>query len=206
MQGLSARQQRFVDEYMIDLNASAAYQRAGYVAQGNAAEANASRLIRNAKVAIAINEAKLAQSQRTHITADRVLLEAARLAFVDVRKLYDTDGKLLPVTAWDDETAAAVAGLEVSEQYDYVDGQKVLSGQLKKVRLWSKPDNLTLLAKHLRLLQEDTSKDTIINIQVNIKTSITEALARAYDSPPQQSTTALPNGSSPAHGHYPAGR
>ena len=51
---LTPKQARFVAEYLIDLNATAAYKRAGYDAKGNAAEAGASRLLSNAKVAQAI--------------------------------------------------------------------------------------------------------------------------------------------------------
>ena len=70
---LTPKQQRFVEEYLVDLNASAAYQRAGYTARGNAAEADASRLLRNAKVAAAIAAAKAQRSKRTELTADWVV-------------------------------------------------------------------------------------------------------------------------------------
>ena len=176
---LRGRQQRFVEEYLVDLNAAEAVRRAGYRTKYPGKVGYL--LLEDPRIAAAINQAKLAQSQRTAITADRVLLEAARLAFLDPRKLFDTDGKMLPPSAWDDDTAAAIAGLEISEQYDWIDGQKVPSGQLKKIRLWSKPENLTLLAKHLRLLQEE-SKDQTINIQINVNTSLAEALQRAYSS------------------------
>ena len=58
---LTDKQMRFIDEYMIDMNATAAYRRAGYTAEGNSAEVNASRLLRNAKVSeeIAKRQSKL---------------------------------------------------------------------------------------------------------------------------------------------------
>jgi phage terminase small subunit len=56
---LTDKHMKFVDEYMIDMNASAAYQRAGYTAKGNSAEANASRLLRNDKV-----QAEIAKRQQ----------------------------------------------------------------------------------------------------------------------------------------------
>lgn len=51
MDALTPKQQRFVDEYLIDLNATAAYKRAGYKGQGNVAESMASQLLSNIKVA-----------------------------------------------------------------------------------------------------------------------------------------------------------
>ncbi len=55
--GLNDMQVRFVEEYLIDLNRTAAYRRAGYKGEGNTAYVNASRLLRNAKVSQAIRDA-----------------------------------------------------------------------------------------------------------------------------------------------------
>jgi hypothetical protein len=70
---LTDKQQRFVEEYLVDLKAGPAYKRAGYKATGNAAEAAASRLLRNVKVQTAITEGKAARSARVEITQDYVL-------------------------------------------------------------------------------------------------------------------------------------
>lgn len=79
---LSARQQRFVDEYVVDLNGSAAYRRAGYAAKGNSAEAAAARLLRNVKVRTAVDELLAKRSETTGVTAewvvDRLKIEAKR--------------------------------------------------------------------------------------------------------------------------------
>lgn len=73
LRGMTPQQQRFVDEYLTDLNATAAYQRAGYKARGKSAENNASRLLGNAGVKAAIAAALEARKQRTLITADEVI-------------------------------------------------------------------------------------------------------------------------------------
>jgi phage terminase small subunit len=180
MDGLNSQQKRFVEEYLVSLNATDAYRKAGYKAHGfNVAEVNASRLLRNAKVAAVINAAKIERSKRNEISADRVLQEAACLAFLDIRQLYDDQGNLLPLSQWPDDVAAAVAGIESVQQYEYIDGEKVPAGVLKKIRLWDKPGQLTLLAKHLRLLNEQPA-NTVVNVQVNIKTTLSEAFQRAY--------------------------
>jgi phage terminase small subunit len=56
METLNLKQRRFADYYIETGNATASYLRAGYVAEGNAAEVNASRLLRNAKVLKYIRE------------------------------------------------------------------------------------------------------------------------------------------------------
>lgn len=81
---LTGKQQRFVDEYLIDLNATQAYIRAGYTAKGNSAEVNANRLLRNAKVQECIQKAMDERSHRTQITADRVLEEYAKIGFSNI--------------------------------------------------------------------------------------------------------------------------
>jgi len=83
---MTPKQERFVAEYLIDLNATAAYKRAGFTAKGNAAEVNAARLLRNAQVAAAIAKAQEKRSERTEITQDMVLRELAKIGFSDIRK------------------------------------------------------------------------------------------------------------------------
>ena len=82
---LNDRQCRFVAEYLVDLNATQAAIRSGY----SAATANqiGARLLANVKVAAAIAEAQAARSRRTEVTADRVVLELARVAFGDPRRV-----------------------------------------------------------------------------------------------------------------------
>lgn len=81
--GVTPKQEAFVREYLIDLNATAAYGRAGYTAKGNGAEVNAARLLRNAQVAAAVATAMQERGERTRVTADRVLTEIERLAMLD---------------------------------------------------------------------------------------------------------------------------
>lgn len=70
---LTPKQQRFADEYLIDLNATAAYKRAGYSADGNSAEVNACRLLSNAKVAEYVQVAMDKRSADLGIDAKYVL-------------------------------------------------------------------------------------------------------------------------------------
>lgn len=79
MTKLTPQQERFVTEYMIDLNATAAYKRAGYTATGRSAENNASRLLGNAGVQQAVNLAKQERADRLRIDGDQVLRNIARI-------------------------------------------------------------------------------------------------------------------------------
>ena len=71
MPGLTAKQQRFVEEYLIDLNATQAAIRAGY--SEKTAKQIGSRLLTNVDVEEAIAEGRASLSERTEITQDYVL-------------------------------------------------------------------------------------------------------------------------------------
>lgn len=81
---MTKKQKRFVDEYLIDLNATQAAIRAGYKAEnGQRASEIGHELLQKTQVSEAISEAIAERSKRTGINADRVLLELARIAFVN---------------------------------------------------------------------------------------------------------------------------
>lgn len=78
---LTPKQQRFCEEYLVDLNATQAAIRAGYSAK-NAASI-AVKLVNKSQVQERLSELRSRQSKRTEITADRVLAELAVIAFAD---------------------------------------------------------------------------------------------------------------------------
>lgn len=77
MAGLTPKQERFVSEYLVDLNATQAAIRAGY--SERTANEQGARLLAKASVAAAIAEAQAARSERTKIDADYVLRQAVKL-------------------------------------------------------------------------------------------------------------------------------
>lgn len=149
---LTAKQQRFVDEYLIDLNATAAYKRAGYVGEGNTAESMASQLLRNIKVSDAIAAKQVKLQEKTGITQERVLAEFAKIAFLDPRKFYDESGNLIPVHLLDDDTAAALGGMDVTAMKN--DGGSV--DYTKKIKIIDKKGALDSIARHLGMFVDKT--------------------------------------------------
>lgn len=140
---LTPKQKRFVAEYLIDLNATAAAKRAGY-SEKTACE-QAARLLANVKVQAAVQSAMQEREKRTEITQDMVLRETAKLAFFDIRKMFDNNGKPLDISKLDDDTAAALVGLDVQDVSDS-DGNYV--GFIKKYKMADKIKALELLGKH----------------------------------------------------------
>ncbi|MCZ5107779.1 terminase small subunit [Proteus mirabilis] len=87
--GLTELQAKFVNEYLIDLNRTAAYKRAGGKCEGNTAYASASRMYRNVKVNRAITDALAERERRTEITQDAVLKIWWDIATADVNELTE---------------------------------------------------------------------------------------------------------------------
>ena len=81
MKKLGARQKRFCEEYLVDLNATQAAIRAGY--KEKTARSQGQRLLTNVDIQKYISELQKQQSQRTGITADTVLKELKKIALTD---------------------------------------------------------------------------------------------------------------------------
>lgn len=151
---LTERQKRFVSEYLIDLNATAAAERAGYK------DPNIGRqLITKNNVAEAIQEAIQKREKRTEITQDMVIRELAKLGFFDIRKLFDNDGRPLDISKLDDDTAAALVGLDVQ---DVADSDENYVGFIKKYKMADKIRALELLGKHLGAWEPQNKHQTEI--------------------------------------------
>ena len=145
---LTQKQQRFLTEYLKDMDAVQAALRAGY-SQTNA-EVMARQNLKNPEIQCAIRAALSGQSQI--VTKDNVLREFARIAFVDPRKLFRSDGSPKPIEELDTDTAAALAGLEVREEFEGAGENRAFVGYTKKYKLANKLGALDSLAKHLGML------------------------------------------------------
>ena len=147
---LTARQQLFVAEYLVDLDGAAAMRRIGCKAKKP--EEQASRFMAMPHVLAAIQAKMVKRIERTDVTADRVVLELARIAFVDPRRVMNWKGgsvRLVDSAQLSDDDAAAIA--EVGEQQYGV-----------KLKLHDKVAALRLLSQHLGILvekHEHTGKD-----------------------------------------------
>lgn len=86
---LKPRVQRFIDEYLVDMNGSAAYRRAGYTAVGNSAEVNARRLLRNAQVMLEIARRRAVTSKKLEISREEALQEAWHIVKADPNELIE---------------------------------------------------------------------------------------------------------------------
>lgn len=157
---LNEKQTRFVEEYLIDLNATQAAIRAGYSPQ--TAEQIAYQLLQKTSVKNAIARAKAERSRRTGITQDRVLQELARVAFLNPAEVLNLNTAEVLASA-EEDNIRVISGVKVKyvphKDYDE-EGEIVIETAIEReVKLCDKLKALDMLCKHLGLYDKDKPGD-----------------------------------------------
>lgn len=159
MSELTARQWRFVTEYLIDLNGTQAAIRAGFSPKG--ADVTAIRLLGINRIAEEIAKHNDKRAKKVGLEAEGVLDELRKIVYGDTRKLYKEDGVTLKQPhEWDDDTAACVSGVEVTEEFAGRGEERELVGYTKRVKQWDKLAAIEKAMKHLGLFEKDNNQRT----------------------------------------------
>lgn len=156
---LTPKQQRFVQEYLVDLNATAAAVRARY--SPKTAEQQGSRLYRNVQVRRAIDEALQARAARVEVKQDEILRELMRLAFGDIGGVFDEEGQLRPLHELAPEVRRTISSIEHTAL-----GSEEQPRFVSKVKFWDKTKALELLGKHLKLFTDKVEHSGAVSIAV----------------------------------------
>ncbi|MBT8411783.1 MAG: terminase small subunit [Octadecabacter sp.] len=160
---LTAKQARFVEEYLIDLNATQAAIRAGY--SKKTADQQAHHLLKKSQVAKALSEAKAKRSERTKIDADWVLSRLGDEVDADLADLYTQDGALRPVHEWPlIWRKGLVAGLDVEE----IATDGVVIGHVRKLKLSDRVKRLEMIGKHVEVQAFREQVATTGQITINV--------------------------------------
>ena len=162
MANLTPKQQRFADEYLVDLNATQAAKRAGYK------DPNIGRqLITNNNVSAYIEQRRAKLQEKTEVSQERVITELAKIGFASITdyleyktalRVIDHDENGNPIHDW----AMLVNAIDSAE----VDGSPIQEVSISKdgtfkFKLYSKLDALEKLARHLGLYNDSAAaKDT----------------------------------------------
>lgn len=155
---LTDKERRFVEEYLVEPNATQAATRAGF--SERSAGSIGHELLRKPSVAAAITTAMEERSMRTKIDADWVLSKLRDMFEADVADLYDRNGQLLPVKDWPKIwRTGLITGVDSVETIDLgVDETDSATGKRrarrtlvtnKKVRWADKTKLLELIGKHV---------------------------------------------------------
>lgn len=167
---LNKRHSLFLDEYCIDLNGTRAAIAVGCTKKS--APVQASKWLKNPKIAAELAKRLAKRAQKCEVSAEKVLEGLTNLAFFDIRKLYNEDGSLKKITELDDQTAAAICGIEEEIAYTHFGGGNAKpSGTLKKVKLADRGLNLERIGRYFKMFTD--------KLEVTGLEGLADALAKA---------------------------
>lgn len=151
---LEPKQQRFVDEYLLDLNATAAAKRAGY----KQPHVQGPRLLANARVQEAVTAAKAQRADVAGVDAARVINEYIALSFNDLRSIFvdSPEGeplRLKPLKEWPESVGRSLASVKVKSQLEK-DENGFHPVEIIEFKVCDKLGALRDLAKHAGVLKE----------------------------------------------------
>jgi phage terminase small subunit len=133
---LTPKQERFCREYILDFNGSASAIRAGFSAK--TAKEQAHQMLSNVKVSEFITELQKPLIKKLEdkflVSKERVLELVAKIAFADMRGLYDNDGNLKKVNELSADDALLIMGIESQE----LNVGEANVGSIKKVKTYDK--------------------------------------------------------------------
>jgi phage terminase small subunit len=153
----ASRKKVFTEAYIANGgNATQAAITAGY--SEATARQQGSRLLTDVDVQVALTARQEKLAAKFELTTEAVLKNLAQAIFFDPRKLYREDGSLKNVTELDDDTAMALAGFEVTEEKETVDGHRQVVGFTKKVKWLDRNTAREQAMKHLGQYREDNSQ------------------------------------------------
>lgn len=168
---LTPKQAAFVQEYLVDLNATQAAKRAGY--SERTASRTGSENLSKPVIAAAIAKAQTERANRTQVTADRVVEELAKIGFSNLLDYFSltSDGEpYVDLSTVTREQAAVLAELQVD---DFLEGRGDDAREVRrvKVKLHDKLKALEQLAKHLGIADKvditsggEKLKGSIVNV------------------------------------------
>jgi phage terminase small subunit len=147
--GLTERQERFVREYLVDLNAIQAAKRAGYSVESSGA---GSQIMSRPNVRQAIDAELDARTEQYRAEHSRIVQELSSFAFTQLSDLVEIPG-------FDDlprHKKAAVKKYKRTEHYNK-DGEMISA--IMEIELEPKTRALELLGKHIGMYRGVTPED-----------------------------------------------
>lgn len=140
---LSAKQRRFINEYVTDYDGCLAACRAGYAKKS--ASSSAGRLLAMPEIVEGIRARQQERAERTQVTQDTVIRELAAVGFASLKDVCTwDDGHLVLINSQDLSDAQAASIAEITETV-------TTRGGTVRVKQHSKLKALEMLAKHVGL-------------------------------------------------------
>jgi len=153
---LTDKQENFIREYLVDLNATQAAIRAGYSVK--TAYSQGQRLLKNVEIQVAIEEAMNNREKRTEVTQDMVVQQLAKIAFADIKDSVE----------WDDENGIRI---KPSEEVDgtilaSVSETEFKGAVTKEIKFNDRMRALEMLGRHLGMFKDKIEHSGSVGVQI----------------------------------------
>jgi phage terminase small subunit len=180
---LTPKQVRFVQEYLIDLNAAQAAIRAGYSAK--TARVIGHEILTKPEIAAAIEKAKAERAQRTRLTGDMVVDELRKIGFANMADYMKSTPQGDPYLDFSSLTRDQKAALSEVTVEDYVEGRGEDARAVKRVKfkLHDKRAALVDLGRHLGMFATKHHGDGQMEVRTNARQFIIDRIERLAGSP-----------------------
>lgn len=178
---LTPKQEKFWQEYLEDFNATEAAIRAGY--SKKTAYSQGQRLLKNVEIRHRLAQHRKKMEERTEVTAERVILEFARIGFLNPTKFFTMvdDNVILDFNGAGEDEFRAIQSIE-QEMYVEKDGTDVGQTVKKtKLRFYNKQPALDSLAKHTGAYERDEDRE-----REELKKVITEVIENVDTMTPEE--------------------
>lgn len=166
---LTPRQSRFVDEYLLEPNATQAAIKAGYSKKG--ANAAGARLLANVSIQQAIAARQQDRAQRTQVDADYVLHRLHAIDQLDIIDILDDAGNVRPVREWPKAWRQSITAADLQEMQ-----QGDVMTVVRKIKWPDKLKTLELIGKHVNVKAFEAEKETAADDMAAALTKLAENL------------------------------
>ena len=164
----TAKQQRFIEEYLIDYNGTKAARRAGFAP--DYAQQQASQMLKMPHIKAEVEKRTKEFAENSFITKERVVSELAKIAFANMYDYMSITNNGDPVVDLSDLDRIEASAIQEFTVDDYVEGRGEEGRDVKrvKIKLYDKRAALNDLGKHLGIFNEQQNNANDNNITINV--------------------------------------
>lgn len=160
--GLTPKQERFCQEYVVDFNATQAAIRAGY--SKKTAKSIGQENLTKPDLREFVAELQKALQKATGIDAQRVINEYVKVGFSNIKAFLEEGNSIRDISQLPDDVAAAVESIQSDIRHDGGDSEGYT--EKVKLKLHSKLSALNDLGKHLGIFEKDNEQGKPIAPQI----------------------------------------
>lgn len=162
---LTAKQEKFCQEYLVDLNATQSAIRAGYSI--DTAHSIGWENLRKPEIQLRLTELRTELNNQNGNLAQQVIDELKKIGFSNIQDYLEAGNEIRDISAMDRDKAAVISGIKKSKTTfgdgDGSEGEK----ETVEFKMWDKLNALEKLGKHLGIFEADNKqKKAIITVTV----------------------------------------